>query len=242
MDKEASDEQQINSPDQIAKIQKEMENKLSSSYVNLNENKKSMLYYNTTRETKNDNVINNLFDDNKFNRENLEYINTLLKAKEVEKEKSPLPINQYNIKISSSNINMNNLNGSNHKKSSNSVDQPIAERSKPLTEKFNNSVDNPTSKNWNPFAKKTIKEEKNENDSSQKQTQNPEVNELKEKGQENSTKRERIKSLFEQNNKKFAETNEKKNVNNSVSHHQRDSSYSFRTNKKEEGSKICLFF
>ena len=234
MDKEP-DEPQINSPDQIAKIHKEMETKLSSSFVNLGENK-SMLYYNTTRETKNENVINNLFDDNKFNKENLEYINKLLKAKEVEKEKTPtnnnnMPINQYNIKISSSNINMNNHSASNHKKSSTSIDQPI-EKAKINNDKFNNSVDNPISKNWNPFAKKHLKDDKtaeiktpNDNDNKQ------------EVEQENSTKRDRIKSLFERDAKKtLAETNEKKNVNNSLNQtQQRDSSYSFRTNKKDEG-------
>jgi len=229
MDKE-TDEPQINSPDQIAKIQKDMDAKLSSSIVNLNENK-SMLYYNTTRETKNENVINNLFDDNKFNRENLEYINTLLKAKEVEKEKSPhLPINQYNIKISSSNINMNNLSGSNHKKSSTSIDQPM-EKNKIVSAKFNKSVDNPISKNWNPFAKKPSREDQSENKITKVE---------KEQEQENSTKRERIKSLFEPNSKKIAETIDKKNINNSLTQNQRDSSYSFRTQKKEEG--ISLYF
>lgn len=237
MDKEA-DDQMINSPDQISKIQKEMDSKLSSSFVNLGENK-SMLYYNTTRETnKNENVINNLFDDNKFNRENLEYINALLKAKDAEKEKaSQGPINQYNIKISSSNINMNSLSGSNHKKNSASIDQPI-EKSKITGDKFNNSVDNPISKQWNPFAKKAPKEEglaeqktpKNHGENEQNMSQNP--------NQENSTKRDRIKSLFEQNNtKKAVET---KNANNSLNQ-QRDSSYSFRTNKKEEGKNFSFF-
>lgn len=229
MEKDGPDEQQINSPDQIAKIQKEMETKLSSSYVNLNENK-STHYYNTTREKKNDNAINSIFDDNKFNRENLEYINTLLKAKEVEKEKSPhLPINQYNIKISSSNINMNNVNGSNHKKSSSSIEQPIEK--KPLNDKFNNSVDNPSVKSWNPFAKKpTSKPEIIVEDL----PKNQENNEIKEKKQQDdhSTKRDRVKSLFEQNNKNN-EQNEKKPTVNPT--HQRDSSYSFRTYNKDEG-------
>ena len=240
MEKEAIDDQQINSPDQIAKIQKEMETKLNNSFVNLNENK-SMLYYNTTRETnKNENAINNIFDDNKFNRENLEYINTLLKAKEVEKEKSPhLPINQYNIKISSSNINMNNLSNSNHKKNSTSIDQPIDRNNKILNDKFNNSVDNPISKNWNPFAKKTNKED---DDVKEKKSENSQkIQEVKEKeveNKENSIKRERIKSLFEQNNKKNIEKNEK-TFNNSLVHNHRDSSYSFRT-KKEEG--LYYFF
>lgn len=247
MEKEGIEEPQINSPDQIAKIQKEMETKLSNSFVNLNENK-SMLYYNTTREKKNDNAINSIFDDNKFNRENLEYINTLLKAKEVEKEKSPhLPINQYNIKISSSNINMNNLSGSNHKKSaSNSIDQPV-EKKKPLNEKFNNSVDNPISKNWNPFAKKTITPkheiiEDNLNNNSNNSNNNNNIQKIPENHEkeiENATKRDRVKSLFEQNNKRNNDFVEKKPTSNTI--HQRDSSYSFRTYNKEEGFFLLNF-